>query len=132
MHRFKVIPPHPPLYKYENRHINSQLKRERSAFQGTIPSKDEAANNLNRMKIHRILLQTFSSWRQACRIGQFGGTSRVEPNPRTGNMDRESQVRRTLDSVRPPLRAKLGHLIIIIWMCIRTEYHRLLIVFLVP
>lgn len=47
-----------------NRESDSQLKRERSAFQGRIRSKDEAANNLIRMKMHRISLQTFFSLRR--------------------------------------------------------------------
>lgn len=71
------------------------------------------------MKMHRISLQTFflfggrglQDWSVHFSFGWGGARgggerqkSREEPDPRTGNMDRESQVRRTLDSVRPQLR----------------------------
>lgn len=109
--------------KCVNRQSDSQLKRERSAFQGRIPSKYEAANDLNRMKMHRISLQTFFLYggEAAGLVGSFGwrGRGGEDESPEVpersqtrgqGTWTGESQVRRTLDSVRPQLRAKLGHL----------------------
>lgn len=109
-----------------------QLKRERSAFQGRIPSKDEAANDLIGMKLASNLhFQTFPLFREAAGLahldlGGLGGTSRVEPDPRTGNKDKGShRYGGLLTPFVHRYERKLGHLIIIILMCIRTEYHRL-------